>query len=215
MEENEENEEERNRRRRRRRKKKRCYICCGSLCGILIIIAIVLITLGLTIFRPKEPKIGVESITLEELRGDIGILSLPPTIHLNVTLGLVVSVRNPNPVGFRYTESTCHMFYRGLEVALIPIPPATIGPRKSIRFVSHLDLLADRLLLDDDTDHLIRDFLAGSLPFSTTTHVSGRVNFLNLLRPRVKATSRCDVTVSVNSLSLNEPDSDRFSASVS
>ena len=167
------------------------------MCGILLIIAIVLITLGLTIFRPKDPKIGVENITLEELRGDIGILSLPPTIHLNVTLGLLVSIRNPNPVGFRYTESTCHMFYRGLEVGLIPIPPGAIGPGKSIRFVSHLDLLADRLLLDD-TNHLIRDFLAGSLPFSTTTHVSGHVDFLNLFRPRVKATSRCDITVSVS-----------------
>lgn len=182
-----------------RRRRRRCLTCCGACCLVLILIVVVLVILAFTFFKAKDPKIHVESITLESFKGSI-VLNIPPTISLNVTLGLVVSVTNPNKVGFKYTNSTAYLFYRGLEVGLVPIPPGEVSAGGTENISSILQLLADRLITDSN---LYSDFMNGSLPFSTTTALSGRVDILHIFKHHVDTSSVCNITISTSNQSIS------------
>lgn len=182
-----------------RRRKRRCLTCCGACCLVLILIVVVLVILAFTFFKAKDPIIHVDSVTLESFKGSI-VLNIPPTISLNVTLGLVVSVTNPNKVGFKYTNSTTHMLYRGVEVGLVSIPPGQVSAGGTEQISSILQLMADRLI---SNSNLYSDFSNGSLPFSTTTDLSGRVDILHIFKHHVDTYSVCNITISVANQSVS------------
>lgn len=155
--------------------------------------------MAFTVFKVKKPQIHVENISLESFNGNIS-LNIPPTFTLNVTLGLVVSITNPNKVGFKYTNSTAHLFYRGVDVGLVPIPPGQIGAGGTEQISSTLTLLADRLITNT---HIFSDLISGSLSFSTTTDISGRIDFFHIFKHHVDTSTVCNITISILNKSID------------
>ena len=81
-------------------------ICCGVTALLLIILIVVLVVLFFTIFKPKDPDIVLQSVKLDGFK-----LEVFPTLKLNVSLGIVVTVENPNHGSFTYQNSTASFFY--------------------------------------------------------------------------------------------------------
>eukprot|EP00250_Pteridium_aquilinum_P031584 c4387_g1_i1 orf=454-1074(-) len=182
---------------RKRQQRRTCLTCCGVCTILLILIVVILVILAFTVFKPKQPKMRVDNITLEDFQADV-VLNIPPSIKLNVTLGLVVSVTNPNKVGFKYYNSTTHMFYRDVEVGLVPIPSGQLDAGQTKQISTSIELLADRLITDS---RLYKDFFAGSIPLSTTSEISGKVNILNIIKRHIDTSSVCNFTIAVGNTS--------------
>eukprot|EP00250_Pteridium_aquilinum_P007761 c17417_g2_i1 orf=2-631(-) len=181
------------------RRKHTCLTCCGACCIILILIVVVIIILAFTLFKAKNPKIHVDNITLENFKFKL-LLNIPPTLSLNVTLGLNISLENPNKVSLKYTNSTSHMFYRGLEVGLVPIPPGHVTASGKEYIFSTLNFMAEHLITNS---HFISDYQNGSLPFSTITRVLGRVNIFNIYKHHFDASSICNITIFTSNQSIS------------
>ena len=177
---------------------------CTAFFLIVVVILIILVILAFTAFKPKEPTIHVEDVKLERFNVNLqrtGLLSI--SVSANITLAIVISVHNPNRASFQYTDSESQVYYHSQQVAMVPIPSGKIGSQDSENISTSLDLYADKLLTNT---HLINDYFSGSLPFETSTKLSGRVKVLGFIRHHVDISAQCNITIAVNSTSIQNVD---------
>ncbi|KAM7463869.1 hypothetical protein LguiA_031990 [Lonicera macranthoides] len=158
---------ERNSNRKTRRRRNR-NICLGVIAAVLVL-ALILLILGLTVFKAKRPVTTVNSVSLKNFDLNLDILRL--RVNLNLTLDVHLSVKNPNRVGFKFNNSTALLKYRGEIVGEVPIPAGKINADGTSNMNLTLTLLADRLL---SNSNLYSDVIAGALPLSTYTRISGK-----------------------------------------
>lgn len=174
-------------RRRRRRN------ICLAVSAILFAILVLLLILGLVYFKAKQPVTTVNSVALKDLDFSLDIPKV--ALHLNLTLDVHVSVKNPNKVGFKYTNSTAFIKYRGQLVGEAPIQAGKISAGQTLPMNLTLTILADRLL---SNSQLYLDVIStGKLSLATTTRVPGKVRILNIFNIHVVSYATCDVTVDV------------------
>ncbi|KAL6337795.1 hypothetical protein AAG906_039762 [Vitis piasezkii] len=167
---------------------------CITVGIVLLVVVVVMVILGFTVFKAKDPVITVGSVSLKDLD-----FSLTP-LNINASLDVNVSVRNPNRVGFRYNNASALLNYDGGLVGEAPIPAGRIGARKTTGMNIVISLMADRLLLNPQ---LYSDVLSGSLPLSTYTRISGKVSVL-FVKIKVVSTSTCNMTVDVKNGTLKD-----------
>ncbi|KAM7506228.1 hypothetical protein LguiB_005132 [Lonicera macranthoides] len=163
-------------------------ICCGITALIIIIILVVSIALYFTILKPKEPKITTQSVFLE----DIKLVPLP--FHLNVTLGLVVTINNRNYGSFRYKNSTAYVTYRGTLAAEAPIKEDTIPARGKLDVGTTVVIEGEKLVLNPT---FWTDYFSGCLNFTSSTTLHGKATMLKFLKIKATTFSTCDISVFV------------------
>lgn len=169
-------------------------ICCAVSAILIIIIVAVLVTLLFTLFKAKDPKIFTQSATLEGFE-----LEVFPNIKGNVSLGLVVTVDNPNYGGFKYKNSTAYINYRGNLVAEAPIENDSIPARAKHNISTTVVIFADKLAADPN---FLSDFLSGVLNFTSSTTLNGKANVFNILKLKASSSSSCNITVLVQTQSV-------------
>ncbi|XP_021295156.1 uncharacterized protein LOC110424790 [Herrania umbratica] len=170
-------------------------ICCGVTAILFIIVAVVFVILTFTLFKPKDPKITPQSVTLESI--DLVVF---PVIKGNVSLGLVVTVDNPNYGGFKYMNSTAYVNYRGNLVAEAPIESDSIPARAKHNISTTVIVFADKLATDPNFP---TDFLSGVLNFTSSTILHGKVRVLNLLKLKASSSSGCNISILVQTESVD------------
>ncbi|CAM8966919.1 unnamed protein product [Rhodiola kirilowii] len=171
---------------------------CLIVVAIVLAIAIIFLTLALTVFKPKDPKIAPNSVSLDHFALALDLPRL--RVVLNVTIRVDLSVHNPNFVGMKYRNTTALVYYRDELVGEVPIPAGKIGAHDTQRMDVMLLVLADRLISNSNA---YTDVLAGSIEFTTVTKISGKVKILNMFSIRVTATSTCAVVIDVRSGALS------------
>lgn len=162
-------------------------ICCGVTIIFFILILVVLIVLFITILKPKEPKIINNHVTLEKI--DFQVF---PVIKGNVSLGISMTVSNPNYGSFAYHGTTSHVKYRGHIVAEAEIKDDKIPAHGSLNISTSVNIYADKLASDE---HFLEDYFHGVLNFTASTTLHGKVGLFNFLK--MKATSYCTCEISV------------------
>ncbi|KAI5662892.1 hypothetical protein M9H77_22215 [Catharanthus roseus] len=177
--------------RRRRRRKTICLLVTA----LLLLLGLILLILALTVFKAKRPVTSVNSVSLRDF--DLSFDSARFRVLINVTLDASLQVTNPNRVGFRYTQSSALLKYRGDVVGEVPIPAGKIGARQTRDMNITLTIMADRLL---SNSNLYSDAVSGTLPFSTYTRISGHVRIL--FKIHVVSYTNCDFAVDVMRSSL-------------
>ncbi|VFQ69660.1 unnamed protein product [Cuscuta campestris] len=168
---------------------------CLAFGAAAVLVALILVVLGFTVFKPKKPTTTVESVSLSDFNFSIDLL--PPAVHINLTLDARVAVRNPNRVGFKYDNSSVLLKYRGEDVGDAPIPAGKIGARQTIPMNVTITVMADRLL---SNGKLLSDVSGGTVPLSTYTRITGTVRIL--FKIHVKSVSTCDLSIDVGSRSV-------------
>ncbi|KAH7865847.1 hypothetical protein Vadar_011967 [Vaccinium darrowii] len=174
----------------RRRGRNICLVVIAVILGLVLLMVI----LGLTVFKPKHPVTTVNSVALKDLNVDLTF-----TKHLNVTLDVNLSIKNPNKVGFKYTDSSALLNYRGQEVAEAQIPGSEISAGKTVTTNLTLTILADRLILNST---LYSDVISGTLPLSAFTRISGKVHILKIIKIHVVSYTTCDINIDTEHRSL-------------
>lgn len=184
-------------------KRRPCASCCATSVCLILLIIIIIIILAFTVFKPKKPEIDVQRIELQDIKVSLGRSGIILKPSINITLALVLSVHNPNEASFKYTQSSSRAFYHGDEVAIVPIPAGAIESQGSETISTTLHVLANQLI---SNSQLLGDFLAGSLPFSVSTDLSGRVKVLSVIKHHVDISSQCSFSISIASKSIDTTD---------
>ncbi|KAC9235833.1 hypothetical protein R6Q59_027134 [Mikania micrantha] len=175
----------------RKRRRRRCIICWSSVAGVILTLALILLILGLTVFKAKKPVLTVNSVQLQDL--DFSVNPIPIRVSLNISLALDITIKNPNKVGVNYRNSSAVIQYRGKDVGNVPIPAGRIGSDDTSRLHLTLTVFADRLVSDSE---IYQDILSGNLPLSTYTRIKARVRVL-FVHIHVTSTSTCDVNIDI------------------
>nr|KYP67357.1 hypothetical protein KK1_013685 [Cajanus cajan] len=170
-------------------------ICCGVAAIILIIFIVVLVVLFFTVFKPKDPDINLQSVKLEHFS-----LEVFPALALNVSLGTVVTVDNPNHGSFTYQNSTAYIYYRGNLVAEAPLHEDTIPARKDHNISTTVTIFVDAEKFQD----LPNDNERGVVEFTSTTTLVGKVKvLLDLFKIKATSYSICHLSLFVRDQSIN------------
>ncbi|KAL0318166.1 UNVERIFIED_CONTAM: hypothetical protein Scaly_2860900 [Sesamum calycinum] len=148
-------------------------ICLWAMFLVMIIFGLLFLILGLTVFKVKRPMMTVHSVALQDLDFSLDIARV--RLVFNVTLDVDISIKNPNMVGFKYTNSTAFLRYRGNDVGQVPINAGKIGARHTRSFNFTLSLMADRLLANST---FYSDVISGTVPFQNYIRVAGKVRIL-------------------------------------
>ncbi|KAI3472958.1 hypothetical protein Pfo_030039 [Paulownia fortunei] len=179
---------------RRTNTRRRCI--CLWVTAVILGLGLLFLILGLTVFKAKRPVTTVNSVSLDDLDFSVDIARL--RVLLNVTLGVGISVNNPNRVGFKYTNSTAFLRYRGNDVGEVPVPSGKIGARDTRSLNLTLTLMADRLL---SNSALYSDVISGTLPFQTYIRIAGKVRIL--FNIHVVTYTTCDLEINLANRTLS------------
>lgn len=179
------------------RSRKRRRNICLLVTAIMMTVGLILLILGLTVFKVKRPTMTFNSIALRNL--DYSIDTARLRVLFNVTLEMTISIHNPNMVGFKYTNSTTFLRYRGDDVGEVPVIAGRIGAhdRRSLNIT--LTMMADRLLSNST---LYSDVISGSVPFQIYIRLPGKVRVL-FFNIHVVIYITCDLDIDLNERNLS------------
>ncbi|KAI9108105.1 hypothetical protein K1719_020978 [Acacia pycnantha] len=172
--------------------RKRRNLCLAVTAALVIAFVLIVVILAFTVFKPKRPVDIVDSITIQEMHVGLNVAKL--VVDLNITVGIEVSIKNPNHFGFKYSESNALLNYRGQLVGEAPIPAGEISASGTEKINISLTIMANRLL---SNSQLFSDYVSGSLPLSTSITISGKVSILGLIHVNAVSASSCDFALNV------------------
>ncbi|KAK4714201.1 hypothetical protein R3W88_020108 [Solanum pinnatisectum] len=167
-------------------------ICCGVTLLLSIVLIIVSITLFHTILKPKKPQIILHPISLDEIESQI--LS---RLSLNVTLRLIITIKNQNYGSFKFEDSIASLIYHGNNsVGEIVIEHGTVPSKGKLNTRSYANITGDKLV---KSPYFIKDIEAGSLNFTSYLTLHGKVKMLKIFKIHAIVNSYCDISILVHS----------------
>lgn len=167
----------------------------------LIFIAIVILIVFFTVFKPTDPKISVNSVQL-------------PTFSVanntvNFTFSQYVSVKNPNRSQFTHYDSTLQLLYAGSQVGFMFIPAGKINAGGTQYMAATFSVQSFPLspttsaAAPENVGPVVTDGLGGfgmgpTMEIESRMEMAGRVRFLHFFSHHVETVSDCRVAVSVS-----------------
>ncbi|KAI5326155.1 PREDICTED: late embryogenesis abundant [Prunus dulcis] len=182
-----------------RRQSRKCRTICLAVTAVVLVATVVLVILCFTVFKAREPEMTINSVVLKDLDVALNIPRL--SVDVNLTLDVDLSVKNPNKAGFKYKSGSALLNYRGELVGQGRIGSGEISADHTKPMNVTLTIMADRFL---EKSELFSDVMAGKLPFTTLTKVSGKVVIFGIFKFHVISTSSCDVSINVSNKTVGE-----------
>ncbi|CAK9142740.1 unnamed protein product [Ilex paraguariensis] len=167
--------------------RKSLAICCGVTTAVLTILVIVCVILLLTVFKPKRPHVTAHPASLENIQ-----FQLDPSLSLNATLGLVVTIHNRNYGSFKYQNTTSTIDYHGITVADVPIEGDKVPARGTLNISRFENFTADKLIL---SPYFWDDLRAGSFNLTSTATLHGKVCVFEVFKVGATVFTTCDISV--------------------
>ncbi|TQD84919.1 hypothetical protein C1H46_029532 [Malus baccata] len=173
----------------------------ASLAAIVVLVAIIffiMLILGLTNYKPKDPITLVDALVLRNLE----ICHHAPKL---ITMVMSFSIKNGNKVAFKPSKGTAILFYKGVNVGEADIEVRKVAPGATISTNVTLTALADRLMGNPAVSY---DMLAGSMPFNTFTKVPGKVKIFGMAKVAVTSTNLCGFDIDIRSKTVGDYSTD-------
>ncbi|KAK1305259.1 Early nodulin-like protein 3 [Acorus calamus] len=141
--------------------------------------------------KPKQPIVTARLVGVESV--DFKLSSLPPT--LNVTMDVIISIKNRNYASFIYDNTTTSIYYKEDLIAEAPMEAGLIRARSTSDVSTSVVVIADELLLDPVFYADV--VLTGMFRVTSTSSLHGRVDVLGVLKRRATVHTDCDISVYV------------------
>ncbi|KAL2328336.1 hypothetical protein Fmac_021763 [Flemingia macrophylla] len=167
-------------------------ICLAMSTLFLIIVAIVIVTLILTMFKPRNPDIFIHPVDIE----DFQLLSANATC---APLGMVITIVNKNYGSFRYKNSTGYIKYRGTIIAEVPFETRSIPARSITNVSTSSDIMTGKLINDSNFWSDIED---GVFNMTSQATLAGKVNLVKILRIKAKVYISCGITFNLTAMDV-------------
>ncbi|KAK1275743.1 hypothetical protein QJS04_geneDACA011854 [Acorus gramineus] len=175
------------------RRHRRCVLCGGCCASTLLILGIVILVLGLTVFKIKDPELTVNSITVTGL--SVGTVTFNRPVSVNATLTTQVSVKNPNHASFKFGKSTSSFYYQGDNIGVAYAPSGKASAERTLRMNVTVDVLIDEAA---SNSQLSQDVLKGSVDLTSYTEMGGRVSVLGIVKKHVDIGLNCSMTMDLS-----------------
>ncbi|XVF12954.1 hypothetical protein REPUB_Repub08aG0164800 [Reevesia pubescens] len=177
----------------------------------LIFVVIILLIVYFTVFKPKDPKISVNSVQLPSFT--VGNNSV------SFTFSQYVTVKNPNRASFSHYDSTIQLLYSGTQVGFMFIPAGKIaagqtkymaatfavqsfplaGPNEESATTIPTTTTTGPIGLIDGFGGSNNGYRVGpTMEIQSRMELAGRVQVLHFFTHHVDAKSGCRVTVAVS-----------------
>ncbi|KAF8016687.1 hypothetical protein BT93_H2034 [Corymbia citriodora subsp. variegata] len=163
-------------------------ICCFTSVVFLVILTIIIVSLSLTIFKPKEPQITVQSVVLGSMQSNVTPLSM------------LITIDNPNYGGFKYESTTGYLNYNGSTVAEIPFAHNKIPARAKINMNTSTDLITDKLISNPS---FWEDVALGRVNFTSTATLPGKVSVAKIFKYRATTYITCYILFHIQSQAVD------------
>lgn len=162
-------------------------ICLAVSSLFLIILAIVIVTLILTIFKPKNPDIFLHPVDLENFQ-----LLSPNTT--SAPLGIVITIVNPNYGNFKYVNSSGYLKYRDTIIAEVPLGIRSFPARSTTNVSTTVGIMTDKLIQDPK---FLSDIEGGVFNLTAEATLPGKVTMIKILRLKAKIYISCGVSFNI------------------
>ncbi|GMI76435.1 hypothetical protein like AT2G46150 [Hibiscus trionum] len=173
-------------------RRKRIYIqCCGCVTALSLILAVVVLVLFFTVFRIHDPRIKINSVTIQRLELVNG--TLRPDV--NVTLLADISVKNRNVASFKFQNSTTLVYYGGTVIGEAIHLRGEAKARRTLRRNVTVELVPEKILA---VPSFMRDINSGELNISSYSRISGRVKVSNIIKKNVVVRLNCTMTYRIS-----------------
>ncbi|CAJ1956346.1 unnamed protein product [Sphenostylis stenocarpa] len=169
--------------------KKGLKVCLVMSLSFLIIVTVIIVTLFLTVFKPKDPNIMVRPVGLENLD-----LSLLTNFTANVSLGMVITMGNPNYGSFEYHNATGYVNFHDNIVGEVPIKGELVPAFGQINVSTWANLMVGKLVNDSK---FWSDVLSGSLNLTSTATLPGKAHMLKIFKLKATVYSTCDISLNI------------------
>lgn len=183
-------------------RRRRCLQCCGCTTAVLLILAIIIVVLAFTVFKARDPTVRMDSVSIRSLSFSVNNVLRP---SLNMTLAASLSVKNPNYVSFKFTNTTTVINYGGNTVGVARSPPGNAKARRTMKMNMTVDVIPEQIVT---VNGLARDLLSGALTVTSVTEISGRVKIVGI-KKHVDVRMECQITVNITSQQIDLLDCDR------
>ncbi|GMN58129.1 hypothetical protein TIFTF001_027216 [Ficus carica] len=141
-------------------------IFCGVTIIIFFTVAVVVTTLSLTVFKPKDPEVHLENFNLTYF----------PNGKWTIIVDLLVKIKNPDYGSFKYKQTVVDVKYQGTVVGLVPLEPRLVPARDKLNFgISSVDLSVYKML---ESPKFVEDASIGSFNFTSFATLRGKVKVL-------------------------------------
>ncbi|KAJ3670410.1 hypothetical protein LUZ60_010734 [Juncus effusus] len=175
---------------RYKQKNKKCLKTCCFITIILILLIIFLVLFfRFYLFKIRAPKISASGITLENFA-----FTPPPIVSINITLGILINVKNPNYADFNYKSSDSTIFYHGTQVGLTEMPAGLVKARSTALVNTTVHVDGASMITSPD---LVPDLGSGFLSLDVYTSLTGKVVIIKIFKIRATVDSVCTVTISL------------------
>ncbi|KAK6935450.1 Late embryogenesis abundant protein, LEA_2 subgroup [Dillenia turbinata] len=172
------------------KKHRRCIKCCGCFTAVFLLLAAISLVLSFTVFIIKEPKIKLNSVSVDHLD------QINSTLRSgkNLTLTADVSVKNPNVVSFKFKNTTTIVYYNGTVVGDAGGPAGKVKAKRTLRMNVTADIVPSKMLGVQSFD---TDVNRGTLNLSSYTKIDGEVKIL--FRKQVVVNLNCTSMFNITS----------------
>ncbi|KAM3365651.1 hypothetical protein ACQJBY_015385 [Aegilops geniculata] len=175
-------------------KRKPVVICCSVLLALILVLTIVFVALYFTVFRPRPPHVVATVVSTTFTQFDV--TSFPPKV--NMSLGVDVTVKNPNYAAFRYGDVVTELTYYGSPVGQSVVLAGEVGARTTQTVGGTVVMQADKVVFTpqfvQELASKLLDLPDFMLPFQTRTTVAGKAVVLGTLKMRASSAVTCSIT---------------------
>ncbi|KAJ4872949.1 Late embryogenesis abundant (LEA) hydroxyproline-rich glycoprotein family [Raphanus sativus] len=182
----------------RRKNQIKCLLCV--IVTSLILTTIVL-TLVFTVFRVKAPIIEMNGVTVNGQDSTAG--TQIQLLGTNISMVVDVSVKNPNYVTFRYSNTTTDIYYKGVVVGEARGPPGKARAHRTARMNMTVDIRIDRLVSEPG---LVREVLgsSGLVNLWSYTRISGKVKIMGIVKKHATVKMNCTMAVNISRQAIQD-----------
>ncbi|KAL3499290.1 hypothetical protein ACH5RR_038383 [Cinchona calisaya] len=178
-------------------------MCCGCITALILIVVVVVCVLIFTVFGARSPKLRLNSLKIEGF-DRVNWTDIRP--NTNLTILADVSVKNPNIASFKFKNASTTLYYDGNVIGEAKMPGANAKAGRTLRLNVTMDVMLAKVL---NVSRLKADYLAGILPMSSYTRMSGRVKILSLVKMGVVLKTNCSMIVNATSYNIQYQDCKR------
>ncbi|KAG0583294.1 hypothetical protein KC19_3G124300 [Ceratodon purpureus] len=161
---------------------------------ILVLFSCLLLAGAAFVFWPSQPEIELEHWKLNGINFDSKEegRSIIPAVYVNISLDVILQIKNPNFVGIYYDFLKVEILYRGSYLGDAKLKGGHILARRAVPVPAILNLEAREIL--ENAVELLADIARGEVPLTTHIKIVGDVD-LQAVRPHIDVNLNCDVVV--------------------
>ncbi|XP_054782511.1 uncharacterized protein LOC129289780 [Prosopis cineraria] len=184
---------------KRLRRRRFIVKCCGCMTALILLLAVTIIVLAFTVFKVKDPEITLNGFNITKI--ELINNNTVPKPGTNISLTADVSLKNPNVVSFRYTNTTTTLYYHGTVVGEVRGPPGRAKARRTVRMDVDVDLITDNLM---SSSNFTAEVVSGILTLNSYSRVPGKVKILKIYKKHVVVKMNCTVSANITARAIQD-----------